>query len=154
MLSSLVPLAERIENTGLGPVIAVSRYLWPIIEGTHLLSLAFSAGLIVLTDLRLIGVFLPDVPLPIALKQLRPYILSAFAVTFLTGGLVFWAEASSVIESPLWTAKILLIVLAGLNALYFELVIARRPEVIENRKPLPSSVRISGVVSLTTWTLV
>jgi hypothetical protein len=154
VLSSLVPLAEKVESTGLGPAIAVSRYWWPILEGTHLLSLAFSAGLIALTDLRLIGVFLNDVPLPSVLRQLRPYILTAFVVTFLSGALVLWSEASSVITSPLWTAKILLIALAGLNALYFEFVIGRRPEVIQNRNPLPPSVRITGVVSLTAWTLV
>ena len=152
--SSLVALAEQLEDSGIGPSIAASRYWWPILEGTHLLSLSVSAGLLFLTDLRLIGVFLRDVPVRTVLQQLRPYILGAFALTFLSGGLVFWSEAASVIVSPLWSVKVFLILLGGLNALYFEFVIARRPEVMEDRLPLPSSVRYAGLASMTVWTLV
>jgi hypothetical protein len=154
MTASLAALAERIEQSGLGPAIAESRYCWPVLEGTHLLSLSLSAGLILLTDLRLIGVFLRDIPLTAVLRQLRPYVLGAFILTFISGGLVFWSEAATVIASPFWIAKLSLIVLGGLNALYFELVIARRPEVIEDRVPPPSGVRYAGLVSMTVWSLV
>jgi hypothetical protein len=153
-MSTFADLAERLQDAGLGPVIAESRYLWPIIEGTHLLSLSVSVGLIVLTDLRLIGVFLPRVPVTVVLRALRPYVLLGFALTFLSGGLVFWSEAATVIESPLWTIKLLLIALGGLNALYFELVIGKRPDVVANRNPLPRSVRYAGMASMTIWTLV
>jgi predicted outer membrane lipoprotein len=50
--------------------------------------------------------------------------------------------------------KLLLIAFGGLNALYFEFVIARRPEVLENRTPLPRSVRNAGLASIAIWTLV
>ncbi len=153
-MSTIADLAERLQDTGLGPVIAESRYLWPIIEGTHLLSLSVSAGLIILTDLRLIGAFLPRVPVTVVLRALRPYVLAGFTLTFLSGFVVFWSEAAVVIESPLWTLKLLLIALGGLNALYFELVIGKRPEVLANRTPLPRSVRYAGLASMTIWTLV
>jgi hypothetical protein len=80
--------------------------------------------------------------------------LGGFALTFLSGGLVFWSEAATVVVSPLWTVKISLILLGGLNALYFEFVIAKRPEVLDNRTPLPSSVRYAGLASMTIWTVV
>lgn len=153
-MSSFATLAERLQDTGLGPIIGESRYLWPVLEGTHLLSLSVSAGLIILTDLRLVGALLPRVPVPVVLSALRPYVLIGFALTFLSGALVFWSEAATVIESPLWTLKLLLITLGGLNALYFELVIGRRPEVVANRQPLPRGVRYAGLASMTIWTLV
>ena len=153
-MGTIAALAERLQDTGLGPVIAESRYLWPVFEGTHLLSLSVSAGLIMLTDLRLIGVFLPQVPVIVVLRALRPYVLLGFALTFLSGALVFWSEAATVIESPLWTVKLLLIALGGLNALYFELVIGKRPEVVANSTPLPRAVRYAGLASMTIWTLV
>ena len=127
--------------------------MWPIFEGTHLLSLAFSFGLILLTDLRLIGVVLREVPLTDVLRQLRPFVIGGFALTFISGGLVFWSEAATVIVSPLWAMKFALIALGGLNAWYFEFVIARRPEVIANRSVLPSSVRYAGLASITIWSL-
>jgi len=151
-MSYLMGIAGHIESSTFGTAVAESRYWWPIIEGTHLLSLTVSFGFILLTDLRLIGVFLRQVPLSDVLRQLRPYVLGGFAVTFLSGGLLFWSEAATVMASPLWTAKILLILLGGLNALYFELVIGRRPEVAHDHAPLPRSVRFAGMASLTIWT--
>lgn len=142
-----------MEQSRLGTGIAESRYWWPVLEGTHLLSLAFSAGLIFLTDLRLIGVFLRGVPVTQLLHQLRPYVLGGFALTFISGILVFWSEATTVLVSPLFCVKLLLIALGGLNALYFEFVLARRPEVLENRAPLPGSVRNAGLASITIWAL-
>jgi hypothetical protein len=153
-MPSLVSIAEQIEQSSIGTAIAESRYWWPILEGTHLLSLAISFGLIFLTDLRLTGLILRQVPVTDVLQQLRPYVLSGFALTFLSGGLVFWSEAATVIVSPLWSLKCLLIVLGGLNALYFEFVIARRAEVVENRVPLPSSVRFAGLASMAIWSVV
>jgi hypothetical protein len=153
-VSNLVALAESIEQSQIGTAIAESRYWWPIFEGTHLLSLSISFGLIFVTDLRLLGLWLRRVPVTDVLHQLRPYVLGGFALTFLSGGLVFWSEAATVVVSPLWTIKILLILLGGLNALYFEFVIAKRPEVVDNRTPLPLSVRYAGLASMTIWTVV
>ena len=152
--SNLLALAQTIQDSAIGTAIAESRYMWPIFEGTHLLSLALSFGLILFTDLRLVGAILGDIPLREVLGQLRPYVLGAFALTFLSGGLVFWSEAATVMASPLWTVKLILIALGGLNALYFEFVIARRPEVRNDRTPLPVSVRWAGFASMGIWSLV
>jgi uncharacterized protein DUF6644 len=153
-VSSLVAFAESIEQSKIGTAIAESRYWWPIFEGTHLLSLSISFGLIFVTDLRLLGLWLRRVPVTDVLHQLRPYVLGGFVLTFLSGGLVFWSEAATVVVSPLWTVKIVLILLGGLNALYFEFVIAKRPEVVDNCTPLPASVRYAGLASMTIWTVV
>ena len=153
-MSVIIAFAESIEQSRVGTAIAESRYWWPIFEGTHLLSLSVSFGLIFVTDLRLLGIWLRRVPVTDVLHQLRPYVLGGFALTFVSGGLVFWSEAATVVVSPLWTVKILLILLGGLNALYFEFVIAKRPEVVENRAPLPSSVRYAGLASMTIWIVV
>src|SRR5947208_16585750 len=92
--------AETIESTPIGTAIAESRYAFPAIEGTQLIALSISLGLIFLTDLRLIGVLLRHVPITDGLRHFRLYVLSGFAVVFLTGGLLFWAEAVTVLESP------------------------------------------------------
>ncbi len=151
---SIHELAQALQDSKFGDTIAESRYLYPIFEGTHLLSLSLSVGLIFLTDLRLIGVFWRHVPVTAVLHQLRPFILSGFAVLFISGGLVFCSEAATIMASPLWTLKMVLVALGGLNALYFEFVIAKRPEVVENHPVLPRSVKYAGFASLTIWTLV
>jgi hypothetical protein len=150
-MTTLLEIANTIESTSVGTAIAESRYAFPIIEGTHLIALSVSVGLIFLTDLRLMGLFLRQVPVTAVLHGLRPYVLSGFALVFLSGGLLFWAEAAEVIVSPAWVFKFAFIGLAGLNAAYFEFVIARRPNALA---ALPRSVKLAGFASLTIWTLV
>jgi inner membrane protein involved in colicin E2 resistance len=154
-LDTINSIAQYIENTSVGSAIAESRYAFPIIEGTHLIALSVSVGLIFLTDLRLMGLFLKQIPAADVLHGLRPYVLIGFALVFISGGLLFWAEAAEVIVSPAWVFKFVFIGLAGLNAAYFEFVIARRPGALaRDRITLPRGVRYAGLASLAIWTLV
>ena len=147
-------LADRIEGSAVGLAIAESRYAFAIIEGVHLIGLSIAVGLIFLTDLRLMNVILRRVPVADVLHHLRPYVLWGFAAIFVSGVLLFWSSAARLVASPAFPIKMLLIVLGGLNALYFEFVTAKKPAVQKNYAVLPPSVRYAGLASLTIWTLV
>lgn len=153
-MSALLDLAETLQNSGLGPVLAESELAFPIIEAIHLIGLSISVGLIVLTDLRLLGVFLRHIPASEVLQQLRPWVLGGFAAIFVSGGLLFWAEAATVVASPPFPFKLGFIVLAGLNALYFETVLARQPALRGPAVVLPAPVRLAGLTSIVLWSLV
>jgi hypothetical protein len=153
-MTTIAELAERIEMSAIGVQIAESHYAFAIIEGAHLIGLAASVGLIFLTDLRLMGIILRRVPVTDVLNHLRPYVLTGFALIFITGALLFWSAAARMIESPAFILKLFLIVLGGLNALYFEFVIAKREAVQSNPIVLPASARYAAAASLTIWTLV
>lgn len=153
-MSTLFALAEQIEASAIGVAIAESRYAYPVIEGIHLVGLSISVGLIFLTDLRLMNLFLKRVPLQDMLRHLRPYVIGGFIAVFISGGLLFWSAAARMLESPAFIAKMLFMASAGVNALYFEFVIAQRQPVRENHRILPSSVRYAGMASLSLWTLV
>jgi hypothetical protein len=153
-MSTLLSIAEQLEQTPLGIAIAESRYAFAIIEGVHLIGLSISVGLIFLTDLRLLGILFKQIPVAAILRQLRHWVLGGFAAIFISGGLLFFAEAATLIESPAFAFKLVFIALAGINALYFELVIAKRPAIQENQAILPRSVHYAGAASLFLWTLV
>ncbi|MBS0349037.1 MAG: hypothetical protein JSR69_21535 [Proteobacteria bacterium] len=154
-MASILELAQSIEGTRIGVAIAESALAFPIIEGIHLIGLSISVGLIFLTDLRLLGLFLRHVPLNDVLHHLRPYVLGGFAAIFISGGLLFWAEAATLVASPPFPFKLAFIVLGGLNALYFEFVIARQPAVQNAQHgALPANAQLAGLASLVLWTLV
>jgi hypothetical protein len=134
--------------------IRESQYLYPLIEGSHLLGLAVSSGLIVLTDLRLLGVFLKHVPVADMLHQLRVWVVLGFIGTFVSGGLLFWAEAATMIDNPAFLIKILFVLLGCCNALWFELKWGRRVHEWGEQEVLPAAVKFAGWASLSLWTIV
>jgi hypothetical protein len=151
---SIIEFSQALYDSDIGTGIRESLFVFPAIEGAHLLSLAFSVGLIVLTDLRLVGLFLRDVPASDILRQLRPWILGGFAVQFATGILLFWSEAANVIQLPVFWLKLLVIFIAGLNVLWFDLKWVRQVDAW-NIQPLPpGGVRLVGWASLAFWCVV
>jgi hypothetical protein len=147
-------LLQTMYDSPLGTSLAESLYVYPLVEGVHLLSLAFSFGLIVLTDLRLIGLVFHRVPVSIVLQQLRPWLLGGFVVTFITGILLTFAAGPELIASPIFPLKLLLILFAGLNALWFEVKFGRTVIQWGNQTALPAGAKVAGFISLVSWSLV
>jgi hypothetical protein len=94
---SLIEFAQLLYDSELGTALRESIYAFPIVEGLHLIGLAFSFGLLMFIDLRLLGVFLESEPAQDLLRSLRPWLLVGFAVTLITGILLFIATATKVI---------------------------------------------------------
>lgn len=150
---SLTDLAVQISESGIGTAIRESLILFPLIEGIHLLGLSLSFGLILFTDLRLIGVFMPRVPLSQILGQLRRPIMTGFVLTFVTGFLLFWAEADTMIANPAFLVKVGAMVVALINALAFEVTLHRRGAAWADAAVIPAAARTAGWVSLSFWTV-
>jgi hypothetical protein len=147
-------LLQAMYDSHLGTSLAESLYAYPLVEGTHLLSLAFSFGLIVVTDLRLIGICLRQIPVDQVLHQLRPWLLGGFLVTFVTGILLTFASGPDLLESPIFPLKILLILLAGLNAIWFEYKFGRNISYWSEQLIFPRGARLAGWISLISWSAV
>jgi hypothetical protein len=145
-------LARLLSESAFGTALRESLVLFPLVEGFHLLGLALSFGLIFFTDLRLIGVFLPQVPLSQVLGQLRRPILTGFGLTFATGVLLFWAEADTLIRNPAFLVKCGAIAVALVNAVAFEVTWGKRGATWVDQPTAPGAARVAGWVSLTFWT--
>jgi len=136
-----------------GTALRESLYMFPLVEGIHLVGLAFSFGLILFTDLRLIGWFLPQVPVSELLRRLRPWLIGGFASTFITGILLTMAEGPRLLDIPVFPLKLGLIFLAGLNAFWFEFKFGRHIGQWD-QQALPLGAKLAGWTSLVSWSLV
>jgi len=148
---SLQEIAQWLNDTDIGIAVRESVYAFPIIEGAHLIGLALSLGLILFVDLRLIGFFLREVAVTDILQSLRRWLLLGFGLTLVTGIVLFLAEASKLIFLPVFWLKVVLIFLAGLNALWFELKWGRQAGSWQQQVVLPTGVRFAGWASLFLW---
>lgn len=150
---ALLDFAQTLYDSGFGTELRESVLVFPIIEGLHLIGLAFSVGLIFFVDLRLLGWFLPKVPVHSILQPLRPWLFGGFALTLVTGVALFIATAVKVIVLPVFFYKLGFITLAGVNAAWFEYRWGRRIRDWSEHTILPSGVRRAGWASLALWSL-
>ena len=150
----IIEFLQLLHDSQLGTALRESYFAFPIVEGIHLIGLAVSIGLIAFTDLRLIGVFLRDVPVEDILHQLRPWLLGGFLVTFVTGILLIWAEGPRIWEIAVFPLKLVFIAIAGANAAWFELRYGRRVNEWGVRHEIPKGVKLAGYTSLISWSVV
>ena len=151
---SLLNLCQRIQDSAFATSLLESQYMWLIVESAHVLGLAFSVGLIAITDLRLIGRFRRREPVSDVLHALRPWLLAGFATMFVTGGLLFMSEAAKIVVIPWFKLKMVFLLVAGINALWFELKLGRTLPAWDELDSPPVGAKIAGWTSLACWTAV
>jgi hypothetical protein len=145
---------QVLHDSEIGTSLRESLYMFPLIEGIHLVGLALSVGLIFFVDLKFIGVFLKDVHIKDILQPLRPWLITGFALTFITGFLLIWAEGPRIYEIPVFPWKLAFIALAGANAVWFEYRYGRNISTWGQAKTFPRGVQLAGWVSLLSWSAV
>ena len=165
-LSVGVPSKESLEKTEVPAIIQwiyhtnssvgirESVWVFPIIEGTHLLGISLSAGALCWFDLRLLGFAFRDERISRVWKYVMPVAFVGFGLVFITGFLLFWAEAATAYHSPHFWIKMGLIVIAGLNAFFFETKLHPRMAEWDTAVFPPLPARVAGVVSLVLWTAI
>jgi hypothetical protein len=143
-----------MQNSDIGSGIRESFWTFPIIETTHVLALAISVGLLVWFDLRLLGLGMKDQPISLIHKQIMPWAVFGFVVMFVSGVLLFWAEAEKCYRSGFFRVKVLFLFVAAINAAAFELGTKKTIEEWDKHPFPPAKARIAGWLSLVSWAAV
>ena len=131
-----------------------SLYVWPLLESTHVLSLGLFVGTAVMNDLRLLGWTMREVPVSEVTGRLLPWTRIGFAVMLTTGLLLFYSSPVRYYHNIFFRFKVLLLIVAGLNAFGYHRGIHRRVAEWDNDTKLPRAARVAGAVSLIAWALI
>jgi hypothetical protein len=150
-MSSIQAIFEFIDATQSSTALRESYYVFPVVEGMHVISLALSVGLIIWFDLRLAGLILKDQAVSAVFRPIRPYMLTGFGIMFVTGIALFWALALRCYASPFFWIKMALLLLAGVNIAVYHFTIDRRQAEWDTMLIPPAQARVAGLVSLVLW---
>ena len=145
-------ILEWIGNTPWSVALLESYYVWPLVESTHVLTLALFVGTAVMMDLRLVGVAFPGVPASAFTKRLLPWTRFGFALMVVTGLLLFYSSPLRYYHNLFFRIKTILLVVAGLNIWLFHSRIHASIEEWEDAARPPRAARIAGLISLVVWT--
>jgi hypothetical protein len=151
---SLYEICQLIQDSEIGTAIRESQIVFPVIESFHVLGLAISAGVIVLLDLRLTGLGMGRVMPAHIMRRLKSLYMTGFAIMVVTGALLFWAEAEKLYRSPTFRWKLVFLVIAGLNAAYYEVKYVPTMDTWDGKKELPAGAKLAGWCSLISWAAV
>jgi hypothetical protein len=128
-----------------------SNNLFPIIESVHVLGIALMAGTIITVDLRIVGTIFREEPVRRIAQALLPYTWWGFALMVVSGIPLFAAESVKVIYNPAFRVKLLLLGLAGANALLFHRTLYRTVDDWGVRTGAPLPARLLAGTSALLW---
>ena len=112
-------ICQWLEQTSVGTTIRESLWLFPIIETVHIFGIILLVGATSILDLRLMGLTFRDESVSKLARRFLPWAWAGFLIQVTTGLLLFSSEATKMYGNLGFEIKMLLIVVAGINALVF-----------------------------------
>ena len=143
---NLAFLGQRVQDLSLFTAVRESRLVYPIVLSTHLACIAIFGGLILITNLRLIGWTLTDIPAADLIRSLRRWKQFGFVIMVTCGVLLGASKASEYLPNPFFQLKMGLLIGVAVHGVYFRRTVYRTAMPIEPRK-----ARAAAVMSLILW---
>ncbi len=148
MLNSII---GWLNSTAINNAIQSTSWAWPTMEAIHFIGLILLLGGLLIIDLALIGVIKGMSPQKS--HSLLKIVIFGFALNLITGVLFIFGDSGRYFINISFQLKMLFMLLAGLNALWYTLKI--QPKVLEVTDFTPTAAtRLAGILSLTFWFLV
>ncbi len=144
-------LLMALRDTGFATAIREGISWFPWIESTHVVAIVTVVGTISIIDMRLLGLPAHRKSLRLLMKDVLPITWVAFAVAVVTGFLLFSSQPDKYWEIWEFKAKMVLILLAGLNMVYFHFVTFRDVHLWDELADTPRAAKIAGLSSLVIW---
>jgi hypothetical protein len=149
----IVSAAEWLEATWLSTAIRESIWVYPIVESTHVVTIALFLGLTAAMDARLVGAALRETPVGVVMARLLPWIRIGFAVMVVTGLLLFAGTPVRFMTNVFFQVKLGLLALAGVNVWLFHRRLYPTVDAWGAAPRPPRHARLAGAASLVIWTL-
>lgn len=138
-----------LESSWLANLVNDSTWMFPALETLHFIGLILLIGSLLVVDLRLLGVG-PKVPIN-AVMAFLPWSLVGFAINLVTGVMFFVSDPDNYYPNTAFRLKMLAVVLAGLNLVWFKRAVHPQLLASPDTTTLPANARLIGGLSLGLW---
>ena len=136
-----------ITANALGLMMTDRTWLWPASESLHFIGMWLLFGIVLLTNLRMLGMF--RMWSFASVHRLLPWAALGFAVNTVTGMGFVTAAPHMYVENVSFLWKIGFLMLAGVNLLYA--TVFEGPWHVESGEDSPLRVKVMGATAIVAW---
>ena len=147
----MLEFCEWLENSTWATAIHQSLWLFPLIETAHLFGVILLVGATSVLDLRLLGLTMEGEPVSKVARRLLPWAWAGLTVQVATGFCLFASEATRCWENKAFRIKMVMLLLAGLNAFIFHQTVYRRVSSWDEARVTPVGAKFTGFCSIVLW---
>ena len=140
---------QAIKSWGISAAIRDSSWVFPALETIHFIGLCLFLGAMLVVDLRLIGV-LKSGAVRDSVRFTR-IAIPAFGLNLVSGFLMAVSNPAIYAYNPMFWLKLTLLVIAGANVVFFELVERRRVIHLAEGEATDGSIKFVAALSLVLW---
>ena len=131
-----------------------SVYVYPLTLTAHVVGMCLFAGLIIMMDLRLLGIGNTQTPLSQVQKRLFPWQIAGFTLSAVTGMVLVYGQPMRFYGNIFFWVKSVMMLVAFINAQAFHLSTYRSVAKWDTGTRMPFGARLSGAFGLALWVMV
>jgi hypothetical protein len=147
-----VSIAQSLESIGFLSDFSESVLAYPIVLSTHLTCIALFGGMILMTNLRLLGLTFKTVTITQMVTSLRLWKRLGGTIMICTGLLLATSEATKYAPNPFFWTKMVILGLIGVHAIIFRPIVYNRTDELDRSPIIPTRVKVAAILSLVLWT--
>jgi hypothetical protein len=147
-----MPTAHSIQSIDFLTTFSESVLAYPIVLSIHLACIALFGGMILMTNLRLLGLNFMGLTITEVVTSLRPWKRVGGAIMIAMGLLLAASEAEKYAPNPFFWTKMVILGLIGVHALIFRPMIYNRTEELDRNPVIPTKAKVAAILSLVLWT--
>ena len=145
-------IAHSIQSIGFLTDFSESVLAYPIVLSTHLACIGLFGGMILATDLRLLGLTFKSMTITDVVTSLRPWKRVGGIIMIAMGLLLATSEAEKYAPNPFFWTKMVILGLIGVHALIFRPIVYNKTEELDRSPVIPTKAKVAAILSLVLWT--
>ncbi len=150
----LLSFAQWIQFTTLFTALRGSANVYPIVLSLHMIGIAFFGGMILMTDLRLLGLAWSNRSIADVVNQLRVPKRWGLLLTATCGILMAGSKAEEYYYNAFFRTKLILFAVVIVTELVFYRSVYANPEVLDRTPTAPVNAKLAAAISMLLWTAI
>ncbi len=147
-----MPTAHSIQRIDFLTAFSESVLAYPIVLSIHLTCIALFGGMMLMTNLRLLGLNFMGLTINEMVTNLRPWKRVGGTIMLATGFLLATSEAEKYAPNPFFWSKMVVLGLIGVHAMIFRPIVYNQTDELDRSPVIPTKAKVAAILSLVLWT--